>query len=311
MIAYTADTLGDINAAKAAMDTFLVKADTSIVLPTDYEEMAKIYSKLALADSASMAVNTTTTSDTSGTDSSGNDTTGTSTAAVPMNPNRTKYDSLIAKYYNMAIEKDTVLANKQKLVANAAALARRSGNRNLEAEWLGKAYAMEKEPSQNDLYNWAYAYYAGGNYVKADSLFCTTYKNKFPDAIYGYLWCARARQAQDTTMQKGVAVDAYKELADKALVLDSGKYKSQAIIANFYLVSYYNDIAKSKDTALAYLDKVLAIDPANEDALRIQKILTAPPPKKSTSSSASKSSSSKSKSKSKATKPKSSAKKND
>ena len=74
-----------------------------------------------------------------------------------------------------------------------------------------------------------------------------------------------------------------------------------------------DDIAKSKDTALAYLDKVLAIDSTNEDAVRIKKILTAPPPKRSTGSTASKSSSkSKAKTKSKSgSKPKSSAKKND
>ncbi len=300
MIAYTSDTLGDYNAAKAAMDTFLVKADTSDILPTDYEEMAKIYSKLSMAENKDVAISDSASSD--------------STGATPVvNTSNVMYDSLIAKYYNMAIDKDTVVANKAKLIANAAALAKRSGNRNLQAEWLGKAYAMEKEPNQNDLYNWAYAHYAAGNFVKADSLFCTTYKAKFPDAIYGYLWCARARQAQDTTMQKGIAVEPYKELAEKALTIDSGKYKTQAITANFYLVSYYNDIAKSKDTALAYLDKVLEIDSTNEDAVRIKKILTAPPPKRATRSTTSKSTSkSKAKTKSKSgSKTKSSAKKND
>ena len=299
MIAYTADTLGDIQTAKGAMDTFLLKADTSIVLATDYEEMAKIYSKMGAPDSTSMAAS----------DSTGSDSTG---ATVAGNSGKGMYDSLIAKYYNMAIDKDTVAANKAKFIANAAAMAKRSGNRNLEAEWLGRAYAMEKEPSQNDLYNWAHAHYAAGNYVKADSLFCNTYKTKFPDAIYGYLWCARARTAQDTTMEKGLAVDAYKELATKALALDSGtgKFKTQAIVANFYLVSYYNDIAKSKDTALAYLDKVLEIDSTNEDAVRIKKILTAPPPKKASSSTTNSSSKAKAKTKSKSgTKPKSSAKK--
>src|SRR5687768_1021556 len=57
MIAFTADTLGDLPAAKAAMDTFLVKSevgpDVEDIKATDYEQMAKITSKIPeLKDSA-------------------------------------------------------------------------------------------------------------------------------------------------------------------------------------------------------------------------------------------------------------------
>jgi hypothetical protein len=86
-------------------------------------------------------------------------------------------------------------------------------------------------------------------------------------------------------MEKGLAVDAYKTLAQKAIELDTSAakpLKTYAINANYYLVSYYNDIAKQKDTAVAYIDKVLAIDSANENALNIKKILTAPPKKTTT-----------------------------
>jgi hypothetical protein len=50
MVAFTSDTLGDLPAAKAAMDTFLVKSeigpDVEDIKSTDYEEMAKITSKI-------------------------------------------------------------------------------------------------------------------------------------------------------------------------------------------------------------------------------------------------------------------------
>lgn len=45
MIAYTSDTLGDMAAAKQAMNTFLSKADSSVVLPADYVQLANINSK--------------------------------------------------------------------------------------------------------------------------------------------------------------------------------------------------------------------------------------------------------------------------
>jgi hypothetical protein len=204
-------------------------------------------------------------------------------------------------YYEKAIAMDTVMENKLKIIESAAAYAKSTGNRQLEADMLGTAYRMQKDPSARDLYNYAYANYQAGNYAKADSLFCGDYITKYPEQIYGYLWCARAKQAQDTTMEKGLAVDAYKILAKKAVELDTtanAQLKPYAINANFYLVSYYNDIAKQKDTAIFYTDEVLKIDPTNENAINVKKILTAPP-KRTTASG----------SKSPATKPKTPAKK--
>jgi tetratricopeptide (TPR) repeat protein len=265
MVAFTADTLGDLQAAKAAMDTFLVKSemgpDVEDIKSTDYEEMAKITSKIPeLQDSA-------------------------------------------FTYYEKAIAMDTVMENKLKIIESAANFAKSTGNRQLEADMLGTAYRLQKDPSARDLYNWAYANYQAGNYAKADSLFCNDYISKYGDQIYGYLWCARSKQAQDTTMEKGLAVDAYKKLAEQAVALDTSATKAflpYAKNANFYLVSYYNDIAKEKDTAIYYTKEVLKLDPNDENAQNVLKILTAPP--KKTTTSATKSSGSKSS----GTKPKSS-----
>jgi tetratricopeptide (TPR) repeat protein len=240
MLAYTSDTLGDPNTAKQAMEKFLAKADPDDILPTDYEELAKINSKIP------------------------------------------GMEEEVFKNYQMAIDKDTSVENKIKLIQNAATLAKNTGNRKAEAEWLGKAFALSKNPSARDLYNWAYANYQAGNYAKADTLFCNDYISKYPDQIYGYLWCARSKQAQDTSMEKGIAVEAYKTLAKKAIELDTtgnGQFKPYAINALFYLVSYYNDIAKQKDTAIYYTKEILKIDPTNPNAQNVLKILTAPPRK--------------------------------
>ena len=79
-------------------------------------------------------------------------------------------------------------------------------------------------------------------------------------------------------MAQGLAVDAYKTLAEKARTLpDSAKYKGQAVSSYFYLVSYYNDIKKDKATAISYTDKILEVDPENADAKRIKDILSKSP----------------------------------
>ena len=197
------------------------------------------------------------------------------------------------KNYQSAIDTDTAMTVKLDLMKEASDLAKKSGDRKSQAVWLGKLIGMKKSPSNRDFYDWGFAHYQAANYPTADSIFCGIYQSKYPNEIIGYLWCARSKQAQDDSVNsKGLAVDAYKMLADKARQIDSVRYKSQAIAAYFFLVQYYNDIAKDKPTAISYLDKVLEVDPANADAMRFKDILSkparqaAPPPKPKTGTGA-------------------------
>ena len=145
------------------------------------------------------------------------------------------------------------------------------------AVWLGRIYQNMKEPTNRDLYNWRYAYYKAGNYVSAYSIFCNIYTQKYSDEIFGYLWCARSAGAQDTTMEKGTAVEPYKKLI--AFARASGErddYKSALIQAHGYLASYYANAAKDKDSAVVYLQNILRLDPDNASAKQYIDILTKP-----------------------------------
>jgi tetratricopeptide (TPR) repeat protein len=196
-------------------------------------------------------------------------------------------DSLVYKNYLLAVEKDTSADGKAKLIKEAADLAKKTGNRVAYADWMGKLYRTNKNPSNADLYNWGYANYQAGNYKLADSIFCGLYQSKYPNEIYGYLWCARSKQAQDdSTNSGGLAVEAYEKLAQMGRSLDSAakaagspdsvKYRPQILQAYFYLASYYNDIKKDKQAAISYLEKVLEVDPTNATAPKFIEILKKP-----------------------------------
>jgi Putative Zn-dependent protease, contains TPR repeats len=172
-----------------------------------------------------------------------------------------------------AVDADTSKEGKLKIISQAAALAKKMGDRHQEANWLGIAYQLDPNPSQTDLYNWGYAHYQAGDYEQADSIFCNVYQEKYPDQIYGYLWCARTKTAKDTTMQSEDIIPAYEKLAEMALKVDSGKYKSQAVQALITLTTIANDVKKDSKTALAYIDRILEIDPANEFATKAKPIL--------------------------------------
>lgn len=233
VVAFAADTLGDATAAKKAMETFFTKANEEVpVLSTDYEELAKINTKIP-GQEAEVFAN-----------------------------------------LEKAVALDTVVENKIKFINKAAALAKAKGDRVQEANWLGRAYALDPNPTQTDLYNYAMAHYQAKNYQAADSLFCGVYQTKYPDQIYGYLWCAKTKQAlDDSTNSQGLAVDAYKLLRDKATQLDSVKFKSQIVNADIWLAIWYHDVKKEKQTALDYVNHVLSIDPTNASALQMKPIM--------------------------------------
>jgi tetratricopeptide (TPR) repeat protein len=182
--------------------------------------------------------------------------------------------------YQSAVNADTSYEGKLDLLNKASALAKKIGDRNSEANFLKQVYTQKKNPSNADLYRLGQAYYQAKNYTVSDSIFCGIYEQNYPNEIVGYLWCARSKQAQDdSTNSKGLAVEAYKMLAEKGRLLDSVKYRPQVLGAYYYLIQYYNDIKKDKETAIMYINKGLETDPTNPDLQHFHEILTRPPAK--------------------------------
>ncbi len=248
LIAYACDTLGDEACAQKAMSDYFAHQEPSTVLPGDYEERAHIESKAPDSATVSMAY----------------------------------------ADYELAIKKDTLAENKTKYEAEASQLAKKQGNKRAIAELAGIVYASKKNPVQSDLYGWGIANYQAGNYKTADSIFCGMYISQYPAEIYGYLWCARSKQAQDDSLNsQGLAVEAYEKLAQVGRSLDSVAkaagtkdsilYRPQIVNSYFYLASYYNDIKKDKQAAIGYMKKVLEVDPTNTTAQNIINQLTHPP----------------------------------
>jgi len=247
-LAYVCDTLADLSCANQNIATYFQKQDTSQVTGADYALEASIQSKAA--------------------DSAG------------------KVQAI--ESYKKAIVRDTLPENKAKYLAKGTELAKKVGYKQGIADLAAIDYAGKKDPNQTDVYNFGMANYQAGNYKTADSIFCGIYETKWPNEIFGYLWCARSKQAQDdSTNSQGLAVEAYDKLAAVARGMDSTakaagsadstKYRNTIVSSYFYLAQYYNDIKKDKNTAVVYLEKVLEVDPTNATAQKFKDILTKPP----------------------------------
>jgi tetratricopeptide (TPR) repeat protein len=244
LVAYASDSLGDFTTAREAMTNFLARADSSLYLSTDFEEYGKIYGKSSDSVTRNQAF----------------------------------------QYYAKAIAMDTLDTDKQKYATEALDLAKQLHNKQAAAVLSGAMYNSLKNPSNSDLFKYGMANYSAGNYKTADSIFCGVYQSKYPNEIFGYLWCAKSRQAEDDSLNsQGLAVASYEKLAQFARSIpDSNKYKTQVVGAYFYLASYYNDIKKDKFKAIGYMDKVLEVDPTNATAKTVKDMLSKPPKQVST-----------------------------
>lgn len=181
-----------------------------------------------------------------------------------------------ATYIQKAIALDTLESNKVDYITSVANSYIASKNYNEAARWYTKLFSVKKNVTKTDIYNAGYNYYRGANYKSADSLF-KMYKQKYPDEMIGYYYGALVNANIDSTSKMGLAIPDYEkviELAQKST--DTERAKQQMISGYNYMINYYYNVKKDKATALMYVDKILAIDPTNENAIANKKALSAP-----------------------------------
>jgi cytochrome c-type biogenesis protein CcmH/NrfG len=249
-VAYCCDTLGDAACATQNIATYFTKQDTGAIIPQDYVLRASIESKAPDSATKSMAF----------------------------------------ADYALAIQKDTLPEDKARFTAQASDLAKKLGNKKATADLAAIVYSSKKSPTNSDLYAWGMANYQAGNFKTSDSIFCGMYETLYPTEIYGYLWCMRSKQGQDDSVgSNGYAVEAEMKLAEVARSLDSTakaanspdsiKFKKYAVDSYSLLAFYYNNTKKDKGNAIAYLQKILEVDPSNADAKKYIDMLSRPPRK--------------------------------
>jgi outer membrane protein assembly factor BamD (BamD/ComL family) len=191
---------------------------------------------------------------------------------------------------NKARQKDPQQA--ARVLKEALDDAKKSGNKLLEGELSLILYQLQgANANPQNLVSIGVAFYQGGAFAKADSLF-NGYSKAYPDSIYGHYWSARLNAQIDSSMTQGLAVPHYEQVL-RIAALDTSRafYKSVGVSAAGYLTGYYNNIKADKATALTYIDKGLAIDPSNATLLNYKKVLSSkqqPQQKNSTSNNAAK-----------------------
>jgi len=182
-------------------------------------------------------------------------------------------DSLAAVYLEkgLTLEKDTaVLYTYYKRLAD---MAKEREDYAAQAEWLGKYYTGNDKASNLDLFYWGIAHYRTENYPMADSIF-GMYISKYPEQGFGYYWQAKSKALIDKDMSEGLAIPVYQKLID-VLQTDTTdenakKWTAEAYV---YLAAYEVNAKKNFAAAIDYFEKVLEVDPENENAKKYIAIL--------------------------------------
>src|ERR1700729_2406506 len=123
------------------------------------------------------------------------------------------------------------------------------------------------------------AYYQAAQYQTADSIFCGVYETKYPDEVFGYLYCMRVKALEDDSLQSQGLADfgrSKDSIAKAAGTKDSILYKKYVIDCYSRLAFYNNNTKKDKAQAIFWLSKILEVDPVNPDAAKYIELLKKP-----------------------------------
>ena len=175
-------------------------------------------------------------------------------------------DSAATTYFEKAMDKDTVAANKLTTINTIIESLGKDSNYPAQLVWYKKLAAVKPDLTARDLYFYSDAAIKANDFATADTV-SNMYVQKFPDQPQGYAALAKAAIAKDKDTTAGTAVPAVTNYIQWMEKTDKEKYKN-TIISNYgYLVAVHANVQKDYPAALKDLQGILAVDPTNSYAL--------------------------------------------
>lgn len=123
-----------------------------------------------------------------------------------------------------------------------------------------------KKTDWYDYYSLGNAYYLSKDYLNADTAFSQIIK--LDSLAIGFLWRAKSNIQLDLKSEKWLAKPFYEQYLAKIKPEDSEKNKNNLIEAYTYLGVYYMKNNKDFKKAKTYFQKVLDLDPKNQNAIK-------------------------------------------
>lgn len=188
-------------------------------------------------------------------------------------------DSLASVYIDKAVALDTLPANKLDYIKSTAESLIAAQKFADAGKWYAKILTLKPDYGKVDLYYAGYNDFRGGDYQAADSIF-GLYTQKYPEDMFGWNMKAHSEEGIDSTGANGLAKPSYeKVIAIADTSADKEKVKAAEITAYKYMLAYYYNVKHDKAAAIEWNDKILALDPNDQQAIQNDKALKAQPAK--------------------------------
>ncbi len=184
-----------------------------------------------------------------------------------------KQDDQAAIWYEKAYQLEKNNTEKVEMVRKLAQFNKAHKQYDKQAYWYDQLYALKADMTNVDIFNWGIANYNAHNYLMADSVF-GMYETKYPEQSFGYYWRAKSNAAIDTAMETGVAIPHYENLIRVGLRDTANANTRKWLIQAYgYIAAYKVNKEKMYKDALTCYDKILSLDPGNNDAEKYKSIL--------------------------------------
>ena len=195
---------------------------------------------------------------------------------------------LAGTYIDKAVELDSTEAGKVALLKSVATSYEAQKLYKNAADWYRKILSLKKMPSKVDLYNAGYNYNKGGEYGQSIEIF-NSYIQKFPDESFGYYLNAKNEIKLDSLDVANKGLTNYLKIVSMTdLIKDKPGEKDRIKNSLRYLVEFYANAKRNKDSALYFTDRGISLDPADSDFVSMKKQISSmsfkplPPPVRST-----------------------------
>jgi tetratricopeptide (TPR) repeat protein len=179
-----------------------------------------------------------------------------------------KQDSLAVRSFARAYAKDT---SRVEILAKVGEIFFKGKKYDSAAYAYKELIPKRTKPDPKDFYNLGRAQYAIKDFAAADTTFRKLIELA-PSMTVGYLWEGRTNAALDPDMKKGLAKPFFEKLIEMGLT-NPEKSKADLIQGYKYLAAYAIQIEDNINKAEEYVNKILALDPNDKDALEYKKAI--------------------------------------
>lgn len=185
-----------------------------------------------------------------------------------------KEETDAAIWYEKAVQLEKETVNKTAIIKKLTQFYKSQKLYDKQAYWYQQLYHLDSTSLNNvDIFNWGVANYNAQLYPMADSVFAI-YEEKYPEQSFGYYWRARSNAAMDTAMETGIAIPHYEDLIRVGIKDSSNATTKKWLIQAYgYIAAFKVNREKKYDDALTCYDKILELDPGNNDAEKYKAIL--------------------------------------